>query len=719
MVVTVLFFLFFQSLNESTRKEALKANDFLASHVITYIDNALRTVDYSVLSDVLTNEAVKDYLHQKGDAFTTIQAVEAIEQLKSDYPQVHSAYLVRFEDNTVLLNGKAVALANFSDKAYINKGSAFQGWSQAREFQAYADQTKKTVTTLVRETSDRSGMYVVNVSLEALHRTLGGMYDADITTVRILDQKQQPLKEMQKAHSRAASESPVFASYTSGYTGWTIETSLKEGKLVGFAFFLHSIWGILAVIISILGIGWMIYMGYRNYKPIRQIMGIIQASSQDTSQALSGNEFNVIQTTIEKMIAEEKKGLLAQQQHRSLQQKHVFRELLEGRAQRTEVDWQQAVQDVGIEHGEAFVVAVVEVDAYNKFTANNKSEDQSLKKFILKNALHYQAQEANSTVWVEWLEEKRLFVVLWGDEIEIRSIKKWISAYRLWVEEHVETTVSIGLGDVKTAWKDVVTSARSAITALEYKAVKGSNQLLVHNECHSPSSNDVYPMLRDVSRMVRDFGELNTAWEAAWKQWFEKMKQCGLMRSDIVQLFDYMLQYADQNITHWKGSSAWRKTYQALRLLSHRFETIEELEAEGRTILHELHDALKNDNNEQQQLNVVLCMKRYIETHYANPDISLAMLSDVFQMNSKYVSQRFKEGTGEKFLDFLTRLRMDEAKRLMLTTNETIQDISSKVGYVNYISFNRAFKKAMGKSPSDFRKQCSSQALSANPHTVL
>ncbi|EAA9756027.1 hypothetical protein C3550_24580, partial [Salmonella enterica] len=49
IVTTILFIIFFQVFNEQNRREALKANEFLASQVTQYLDNSLRSIDFKVL----------------------------------------------------------------------------------------------------------------------------------------------------------------------------------------------------------------------------------------------------------------------------------------------------------------------------------------------------------------------------------------------------------------------------------------------------------------------------------------------------------------------------------------------------------------------------------------------------------------------------------------------------------------------------------------------
>ncbi|MBP3953353.1 helix-turn-helix domain-containing protein [Bacillus suaedae] len=84
-------------------------------------------------------------------------------------------------------------------------------------------------------------------------------------------------------------------------------------------------------------------------------------------------------------------------------------------------------------------------------------------------------------------------------------------------------------------------------------------------------------------------------------------------------------------------------------------------------------------------------------------DISLESCADEVGTNPYSLSKAFKQIVGMNFIDYLTQVRMDKAKELLLQSDMKINDISESVGYRNSY-FNRIFKKQMGLPPSQFRK---------------
>lgn len=95
---------------------------------------------------------------------------------------------------------------------------------------------------------------------------------------------------------------------------------------------------------------------------------------------------------------------------------------------------------------------------------------------------------------------------------------------------------------------------------------------------------------------------------------------------------------------------------------------------------------------------------KYISEHMQE-DISLETIATYINMNSSYFSRYFKSKTGGNFVDFLTGVRIQKAKELLLETELSIEEIAMKVGHVNKAYFTKVFKKVTGFNPGEFRKK--------------
>ena len=98
------------------------------------------------------------------------------------------------------------------------------------------------------------------------------------------------------------------------------------------------------------------------------------------------------------------------------------------------------------------------------------------------------------------------------------------------------------------------------------------------------------------------------------------------------------------------------------------------------------------------------CMKikNYIDSHYSE-NITLDFLSNLTYVNKFHLVHLFTKEMGISPINYLINKRIDESKNLLITTNYSIRDISSIVGFSNSSYFSQMFKKIAGISPKDFR----------------
>ncbi|MGN0775687.1 MAG: response regulator [Candidatus Ventricola sp.] len=97
-------------------------------------------------------------------------------------------------------------------------------------------------------------------------------------------------------------------------------------------------------------------------------------------------------------------------------------------------------------------------------------------------------------------------------------------------------------------------------------------------------------------------------------------------------------------------------------------------------------------------------IREYIAQHYGE-DLTLEHMSEVFAMNANYFSSFFHQKFGVKYKDYLTRVRMTEAKRMLLQTDMMIYEISQRVGYSDIRYFSQTFAKHTGVRPKDYRNK--------------
>ena len=92
----------------------------------------------------------------------------------------------------------------------------------------------------------------------------------------------------------------------------------------------------------------------------------------------------------------------------------------------------------------------------------------------------------------------------------------------------------------------------------------------------------------------------------------------------------------------------------------------------------------------------------YLEKNYQE-NINLNKISNYVSLSKNYFCNIFKKETGITIWDYLIRIRMEEAKRMLLDTDQKTYEISERVGYDDPSYFGRLFKKYTGFTPIEFR----------------
>ena len=104
------------------------------------------------------------------------------------------------------------------------------------------------------------------------------------------------------------------------------------------------------------------------------------------------------------------------------------------------------------------------------------------------------------------------------------------------------------------------------------------------------------------------------------------------------------------------------------------------------------------------QTEMVAKIMNYIETNYMK-DIAINTIAEMYHITPNYLSRIFHEKSGRRFVDYLTEVRIMNAKRLLTTEpGLSVQDIALKVGYYSSRYFSKIFIRETGMRPSQYRK---------------
>jgi len=109
-----------------------------------------------------------------------------------------------------------------------------------------------------------------------------------------------------------------------------------------------------------------------------------------------------------------------------------------------------------------------------------------------------------------------------------------------------------------------------------------------------------------------------------------------------------------------------------------------------------------DDINNTDRYKTILDAKKYITNSFSQ-EICLDDVAEYVSLSSAYFSRLFKQETGENFIDYLIKIRMENAKKLLESTDYKTYEISELVGYKKSKYFSKLFKNYSGYTPTEYR----------------
>jgi AraC-like DNA-binding protein/ligand-binding sensor protein len=101
---------------------------------------------------------------------------------------------------------------------------------------------------------------------------------------------------------------------------------------------------------------------------------------------------------------------------------------------------------------------------------------------------------------------------------------------------------------------------------------------------------------------------------------------------------------------------------------------------------------------------VITRAKEFIQEHQTE-NLRLGHVAKACNTSTFYFCKMFKKATGINFTDYLSRVRIEKSKNLLLNPNLRVSEIAFEVGFQSLTHFNRVFKKILGQSPTEYRAQ--------------
>ena len=455
----------------------------------------------------------------------------------------------------------------------------------------------------------------------------------------------------------------------------------------------------------------IIFSGYDEFEYAKQALKY--QVTEYLLKPVTAFELSEVLLQVGEKISEQKKkderiGKMSTTYHRNhlLVRSNALMSLVMGDKTREEND--RELEDVGITlWGSAFRVAVVEIDDYRDANSldDKQKQERSLMAFVVYNVAQEIVEKQHAGEVFQGKDYRTVLLLETNRPAELGQRLHEIAgeiSRRLLEIMNMKTTIGIG-GCVKERG-ELFRSYEEAMTALQYRYTYGEESVLILEEISgTPERSEAEAIMERILDCVKR-GDRDGI-----KQCVDKMKedirraawnrervnlQLQQQLDETVELLR-SFQLEEQDIL-WEKERTLEKIIgaagleQALGVMEEYF-----LKVSG------MLDTGRNDGGKKYAL---LAME-YIEKHYGENDLGLSTVCSYLNISTSRFSTIFKNITGETFMEVLTGIRMQKARELLENTSLKNYEIAEKVGFSDPHYFSAAFKKAIGKSPTEYARE--------------
>jgi YesN/AraC family two-component response regulator len=137
-------------------------------------------------------------------------------------------------------------------------------------------------------------------------------------------------------------------------------------------------------------------------------------------------------------------------------------------------------------------------------------------------------------------------------------------------------------------------------------------------------------------------------------------------------------------------------------MVNENFEVIDDLRKALKDLSLKICQMVQTQRNSMDE-KLADGIIRFINKNFADNTLSSIRIAETFGVSVSHCNKIFKGCTGDTVMEYVDKLRLVKAKELLINSDDKLQDILDKTGYVDKVNFIRKFKKKEGMTPIQYR----------------
>lgn len=358
----------------------------------------------------------------------------------------------------------------------------------------------------------------------------------------------------------------------------------------------------------------------------------------------------------------------------------------------------------GIEfNNEHYAAVIVSIDMYSNFVDRYTLEERVNFKYYLLQVIEDKLKKSFCAYGVDTDQDSLCFITNIQSPEDILLLKKAFLAIKEGIYTNTDITFTVGIGKTGTTLSSLRDSYIEAVEALKERFNLGEDNIIYIGDLENKKES-FYAHIKSEEELINSINAGNEARVAEIiSNIIEDARSKELKSVKVKQILLEIVSFVGRYL--FKSSITYDDIFQGeSSILAHleKCDNITQMEAYIINILISVSKYLTKTRNYDSDNEIIAKVKELINKKYMN-DLSLTLVAETVSITPSYLSRIFYKETKYNFVEYINYVRINKAKELLLDSKVSIKDVTGKVGYTNYNTFSRVFKKQTGLSAKQYR----------------
>lgn len=710
-------------------------------------DVTLKEIEKTFIAESINPQMLKFTANPADEDYELLkQTVKELVNIKNSNRYIFSVYVYMPDHNMIVTTEDGFWKINdFYDISWIKKIKKDEGgsWLTTRTIKTFSGEKLGVVTYITpipfdAHMDEACNLLAVNVYEKELlklvqeHNSLTSgqsfIIDADGKVITHKDKEllgndlkfdegvvDKILSEKSGSFTFKSADGRYLASHMkSDYNKWNYISIIPEKQITKPILNLRVINIIVAMICMLLGLIAAYIVSSRIYRPISETILSAKKYMTEigplTEDKHAKNEMDFLSATIEQIV-EKNKNLRStmQKNEAALKEGFILDLLLSSSIDEIQLENKFLQFNISFPYPN-FYVLVVLVDKYSGLTREYSERDRSLYFFGLKNISEEVLNNNSYGVMVQTDKDKFAAVLNCAQDID--SVIAVADKIRENIKNIFKFTVTIGISSSFSTPNEIGFMYNEAVDFAKSRIVLDGDRIISKKDIAQRGNDTILILSSREEQIFNNIkqGNINEAIKNIEKAVNTIRKEPGYPAEEILQFF-YSILYTSiraVNENGWSVSDIFGDNCSLYRDLVEN-DTVADISGWINEILMRMSNFII-EKKESKNYSLIESILNYMHANY-NKDISLNSMADYVSLSTPYLSKLFKSETGENFLEYLTKLRIEKSKELLLDPDYKITTISEKVNFGNAQNYIRIFKKYEGMTPGQYREMSIKESL--------